>query len=388
MLNYQEGQELHINLWYRAGTSDKVYNLHIVPSKLGLIGNSHGRQQGWDSWAEYGRRGANLTNVPYQQGVEYSTAWSVVSKKYREEIAKGYRDMGSTAPTNQTPFEVERGADKAGVDADAPQILPMLCGISIGAETEAEKYLASTQWHMQEKFDGIRILALVSPRLVVGLQKQGKPRAIPSEVAEWLKKLGVVVGLDGEMIGTHYVVYDLFMLNGKPMHGKPFTQRWEELCKLVPAAAGKPRDDMPVVRAQTWTTPQQKRAAFTQLQKKHAEGTIFRLGVGLYKQGRCDTLIKCKFVATGSFIVTGVRTDGSDSMTVGLHDYPGFRTNVSLIGREDVRVGDVCEIRYLYSVRNPKGASLTQAVMLGVRDDVTPQECTKDQLKFRQEEGG
>jgi hypothetical protein len=314
------------------------------------------------------------------------------------ELKKGYRDTGaSVGATNQTPQEVAQAVQAAGLDT-GPRILPMLCGQSIDADTDAEFYLGSMAHSMQEKFDRERRLVLASSHLVVGVTKEGKPKAVPQHIAKWLKAQKFVAGLDGEMFGDRYVVYDIFMLSDKPLQGQGFSKRWAQLCKLVPAMPKlMDANDTPVVRCQTWTTPEQKRAAFAQLRADEHEGVIFRLNNGVYTVGRSDALLKCKFTASATFIVRGIREKGQNSMRVGLWDWPGFSTDVSLIGRPEVKIGDRVECTYLYA-HNGKGKAKDEGAMsqarwqpyadgtYAVRDDVRPEECVRSQLKFKREE--
>jgi bifunctional non-homologous end joining protein LigD len=49
-------------------------------------------------------------------------------------------------------------------------------------------------------------------------------------------------------------------------------------------------------------------------------------------------------------------------------------------------VGSVVEVRYLYAFR--ESGALYQPVYLGQRDDVDPEECTVDQLKWKATDAG
>ena len=84
-------------------------------------------------------------------------------------------------------------------------------------------------------------------------------------------------------------------------------------------------------------------------------------------------------------VVTGV--NGSKrSVRLGLHDRQCLvpAGNVTIpVGREIPQAGDFIEVRYLYAF--PESGSLFQPVYLGVRDDITLEECSTGQLKFKTE---
>ena len=56
--------------------------------------------------------------------------------------------------------------------------------------------------------------------------------------------------------------------------------------------------------------------------------------------------------------------------------------NVSIPPNHAVpEAGSVVEVRYLYAFRD--SGALFQPVYLGARDDIAPEECTVDQLKYK-----
>lgn len=73
----EAGEE--VLLEYRAGTSDKVYNLSLT-------------QDGeWNVTALYGRRSGNLKEEVKGRGLDYSDAKSIFDKVLSEKLKKGYK---------------------------------------------------------------------------------------------------------------------------------------------------------------------------------------------------------------------------------------------------------------------------------------------------------
>src|SRR5664279_248962 len=86
-----------ITLYYREGSSDKVYQCAIEPAGEHFVVNF-----------AYGRRGSTLntgtkTNVP----VDYDNAKRIFDKLVKEKTAKGYTP-GEDGTPYQTPDTVER----------------------------------------------------------------------------------------------------------------------------------------------------------------------------------------------------------------------------------------------------------------------------------------
>ena len=127
-------------LYYKEGTSDKVYQAQIVPN--GDL---------YDVTFAYGRRGSTMTtgkkNTTPLGAVEAS---DVYNKLIREKMAKGYTE----------------GIDGAAYTATADEerntgILPMLLN-SID-ESALDYYMHRPDWVAEEKFDGRRMMLRKKP---------------------------------------------------------------------------------------------------------------------------------------------------------------------------------------------------------------------------------
>lgn len=252
--------------------------------------------------------------------------------------------------------------------------------------TTLEMFIKSDAWVMEQKLDGNRIL-LMSPGT------DASPNAITRNGQLYSKRLPKCVldfrfpegdwALDGELVGDTFWVFDLLVLSSSPSTtadnlAEPLYVRramLETFLQSVPNQFGL------VPQAKTID---EKIALADRALKEGFEGLMLKLVESPYRSGgRTEEWLKLKFTATADCIVTGVRTDGKDSVDLGLNDNGKIVAvgRASLIGKEKngtVAVGDVLEVRYLYT---GAGGRLYQPTILCKRDDKRPHECTPDQLR-------
>ena len=118
------------------------------------------------------------------------------------------------------------------------------------------------------------------------------------------------------------------------------------------------------------------------------EGVVFKKLDAVWKEGRPEVggdMVKCKFWATLSAIVDSEDT-GKTSFISYVLDPEGKRVYLgkcTALGKVMPVAGDIVELRYLFW---HQGGKLTQAVFLGIRDDVDPTTCTTSQLKVKKHE--
>jgi len=121
------------------------------------------------------------------------------------------------------------------------------------------------------------------------------------------------------------------------------------------------------------------------LKRENREGIVFKNLSAAYVAGRPASggdNLKLKFHATGSFIVNKVNSKRSVSLML----FDGHKIvpagNVTIPPNHAIpAVGAVVEVRYLYAF--PESGCIFQPVYLGVRDDITAEECTITQLKYK-----
>jgi bifunctional non-homologous end joining protein LigD len=203
----------NITLYYREGTSDKVYQCAIEPAGERFVVNF-----------AYGRRGSTLntgtkTNVP----VEYDNAKRIFDKLVKEKTAKGYT-QGEDGTPYQTPDTTERFTG----------ILPQL--LNPIDEAEALRLLNDTAFVMQQKFNGRRMLIRKQDAVIHGINKKGLLIGLPETVFHDIHQLPGNFILDGECIGDVFHAFDLLMVNNEDLRPYPYRERLTALMNLLASA--------------------------------------------------------------------------------------------------------------------------------------------------------
>ncbi len=268
-----------VTLYYRQGSSDKVYNAAVDEVPGGYVVN-----------VAYGRRGSTMqtcskTHAP----VSLDEAKKIYSKLVREKTAKGY-----TPGVNGTPYS---GTDNA---QRSTGILPQL--LNAIDEQHAENLIADCGFWMQQKMDGKRVI-IQSGDKIVGINRKGLTIALPESIVQSVTKIETPCTLDGEAIGDTFYAFDLLSMNGMDYGSCPYRERYEALVRLVGRGIGA------IVVVETYTLTADKRAAFERLTRANTEGVVFKNPNAPYTAGRPASggpQLKFKFVATGTFIVAGV----------------------------------------------------------------------------------
>jgi bifunctional non-homologous end joining protein LigD len=234
---------------------------------------------------------------------------------------------------------------------------------------------------MQEKHDGRRLLVQKHAGVLTGINKLGLSVAVPSTIEEAAKAFHQDFLIDGEAVGDVLQAFDLLGIDGKSVTHEAYTDRYLHLLNLL--FTGQQRHIKLVATA---FMPKQKQDVLEVLRKEGREGVVFKNLQASYTPGRPasgGSQFKFKFCESASFIVGKV--NGKRSVALKLFD----GTDLVLVGnctipqsREIPEPDDVVEVRYLYAF---KGGSVFQPVFIGRRDDVKPEECSIDQLKFKSE---
>jgi bifunctional non-homologous end joining protein LigD len=363
-----------ITLYFKAGSSDKVYQASLERKGAGFIVNF-----------AFGRRGSTMqagTKTP--SPVAYEAARKIYDKLVAEKTAKGYSPGEAGTPYQHTDQE-----------SRATGIFPQLLN-SID-EAAACRLIADEAWAMQEKFDGKRILVrkAAAPASgssggeVTGINRKGLTIALPQPLADCVRSLpGGDLVLDGESIGDTYTAFDLLELGGTDLRPQPYRLRLKALIDLVRAVGA----EGPVRLAKTVTERAGKQAFLAELRARKAEGAVFKRLDAHYTPGRPASggaQVKLKFTATASCLVACIN---AGKRSVALELLEGRKRvpigNVTIPANQPIPAqGDIAEIRYLYAFSG-EGGSLYQPVYLGQRDDIAASACTMGQLKFRSQEAG
>lgn len=348
-------------LFYRDGSSDKEYHAAINQA------DTRHAEGGYTVTFAFGRRGNALTagtktNTP----VPLEKAQQIYDKLIAEKTAKGYTPDGSGAAFAMTDYE----GRLSGLN---PQLLN-----SIGEEA-ALQHLEDDTWCMQEKFDGRRIMVAVSGGKAEGSNRKGLYVSMPQEISDGLACLPDCE-LDGELLGGSYVAFDLLRLGEADQRDRSYQERYDLLAKTITPCAE-------VRLSETAWTVTAKKALYGRIAAAGGEGVVFKRVDGESVAGRPasgGSQVKCKFYATCTCLVTAQ----NDQRSVRLHllDATGSAVsvgNVTVSSNKTVpQAGSLVEIRYLYAY---KGGSLYQPAYLGQRDDLDPEACVLDQLKYKPE---
>ena len=349
----------NITLYFRQGSSDKIYQAAIEPKGGGFTVNF-----------AYGRRGSTLsTGTKTQSPVSHAEAKAIYEKLVKEKTAKGY-----TPGADGTPYQHTEKAEQAtGIHC---QLLNPV------EEHDAEKLIEDSAYWMQEKWDGRRLLLHKQDGKITGINRRGLAVALPEPLVLDANHCDMDFILDGEAIGDMLCVFDVLLIGDEEIGGCRYTER---LLRLMNLLASFQHPSMHLV--ETHFTAADKRDAFEHLKSEGREGVVFKHVDAPYIAGRPasgGSQLKHKFHETASFIVGKI--NAKRSVTLQLLD------GNTLVGAGNVTIppnheipapGQIVECRYLYAFK--ESGCIYQPVYLGVRDDIRAEECTTTQLKYKAE---
>ncbi|MBE0542256.1 MAG: WGR domain-containing protein [Verrucomicrobia bacterium] len=346
-----------ITLYYREGSSDKVYQCALTPAEASRYSVTFA----------YGRRGATLnTGTKTSSPVSYEDAKRIFDKLVREKLAKGY-----TPGADGTPYVGSNG------DKQPSGYLPQL--LNPIEEADVPRFFRDAAYCAQEKFDGRRLLLRKHGAAIEGINKKGLIVGLPEPVFQAIHKFPGDCVLDGESIGDMFHVFDLLELEGQDIRGWSYRERLVGLMNLLASVQQR------VIRfTETAYTTEQKSGLHATLQAGRKEGIVFKRLDAPYTPGRPNSggpQVKHKFYATLSAVVSKVNAQRSVEIRLLGKDGWALAGNVTIPPNQEVPVvRQVVEVRYLYAT---DAGILYQPVYLGERDDVEPTDCVRSQLKFK-----
>jgi bifunctional non-homologous end joining protein LigD len=384
-----KGDVMQISLYFKEGSSDKVYTLSIEP-----VGS------GFAVIAQYGRRGGAMAVDTKTKGgpVDAAAAQRLFDKTVREKLAKGYvagppahlvaaDGARNTLVAGASPTASVPPASAATTADVAPQLLTPL------DQAAAARLVADDAFWLQRKYDGKRLVLRGTKGRVIAFNRKGLPCPIAAPVAAAAQQLADVADftIDGEEVQEHLFVFDILALNGASSRALPYSERLQALTALIDAID---QPDPAIIVVPTARTDAEKLAMLEALTAAHAEGFVLKRHAAPYAAGRHESQYKVKFWASASVLVLGpngskqslaiaLLDDQGAPVPVGHVTMPTKRPDGALIKlAQDFPTGTVIECRYLYAYR---GGSLYQTVFLGIRDDVDPRDCTFAQLKYKED---
>ena len=204
-------QTVGITLYYREGSSDKVYHAVIEPQGEGFVVNF-----------AYGRRGSTMsTGTKTSSPVDYDSAKNIYDKLVREKVAKGY-----TEGPDGTPYQHTEKEDR--VTGLLPQLLNPI------NEQEVKRLLKDPSWALQEKFDGRRVLVRKAGAEIHGINRKGLLIGLPSPIVVGAHKITSDFILDGECVGDVLYAFDVLECDGQDYQSLPYRRRLVQLSNLIP----------------------------------------------------------------------------------------------------------------------------------------------------------
>jgi bifunctional non-homologous end joining protein LigD len=320
-------QTERITLYYREGSSDKVYQAALETQGEGFVVN-----------IAYGRRGSTLqTGTKTAAPVEYDSAKRTYDKLVGEKKAKGY-----TEGPDGTPYQHTDKEDRA------TGILPQL--LNPIDEQEVKRLLKDRAFCLQEKFDGRRMLIRKHGAAIYGLNRKGWLIGLPETVFQVVRAISSDFILDGESVGDVFYAFDLLEWDGEDYRVQPYQRRLVSLARILN------RPGLRAIRlAETAINPANKERLFRHLQAEKREGVVLKQLDAPYTPGRPNsggTQLKHKFYATCSAVVSKI--NDKRSVELRLLNGQGWLPvgNVTIPPNFAVpAVGDVVEARYLYAFR-------------------------------------
>lgn len=360
-------QQLKAHFTCTEGGSDKEYEIHLIAEGDGYVLHTY-----------HGARGKSLKlTVKTKAPVSYEVAKKAYDKAYKERLAKHYKPSDADG-------EMSAPACRELVTTSMmPQLLNPI------EECDVEQYLDSPEWIAQEKHDGDRRGFELTASTAVSANRKGFSVAYPQCVPDGISR-GCAdyfpLTVDGELIGTDYVIFDVRVYLGQSVEHLSVTGRIALLDKLGTALTAAGVTNVRVVK--TAFSSAEKRALLIRMKEQRREGVVFKRVDAPYVPGKPNsggTQLKFPFRKNATGIVISHHATKS-SVGIGMLDEQG---NVIPVGnctippnKSTPPVGALVDVQYLYAYQ---GGSLFQPVYLRERDDVSREECTLSRLHFKAE---
>jgi bifunctional non-homologous end joining protein LigD len=343
-----------IALYFQQGTSDKVYHASLEEVDSGnFIVNF-----------AYGRRGSTLTTgTKTKTPVDYVSAKKIYDKLVKSKTSKGYKP-GEEGPQ----YVTDTDRKDTGIQC---QLLNFI------EEPNVIQLINDDAWWAQEKFDGKRML-IRKTDTIIAINRKGLSVGAPGTILNSAEQVESTYLVDGEAVGEKLFVFDLLEVNQTDVKETPYSQRLSQLESLGLKGA--------IIVVETAKTKSEKQQLYDRLKADDAEGIVFKQHSAAYTAGRPNsggTQVKFKFYATASVIVTKKNAKRSVAMAVLADGNQVEVGNVTIPANQKVpAVNSIIEVRYLYAY---KQGNLYQPTYLGIRDDMSLEDCSISQLKYKQE---
>lgn len=353
-------QPMQTSLICQENGSDKVYNAQLIPQDQGFVVNF-----------QYGKRTGPLkAGTKTASPLPYAQAKKTYDKLVASKVAKGY----TPDCTSATEFQAVTGSSKKS------DFVAQLCNPI--DEALAESLLFNSDWQSQEKMDGERRAIHAECDKVEGMNRKGIIVPLPKPLADEMREQAANTGtlrVDGELIGDVLYVFDLLIHCGDDIRE---SLSWEERMTLATHTfRNSPRiRPLPVAKS-----AQEKKDLWDRVLANRGEGIVFKKRDSRSTGGRPNSggnWLKLKFTESASCIVLS-SNPGKRSVSIGLYSNGELvpAGNVTIpVSYEIPESGKIVEVEYLYATA---ASILYQPVYRGVRTDIDPEACSRNQLKYK-----
>ena len=241
---------------------------------------------------------------------------------------------------------------------------------------DAVALFESDDWGVEQKVDGTRVVIQVDGDDVRFYASNGEPLKHATSMLH-VKRLKAALpageySLDGELLWTgDYWAFDM------PGHNGTFAQRRAALEEFFATTdVSDPVRLLPQAR-----TLEEKVGLFKQVYAQGGEGVVLKhLGKSYELDRRVNHQLKLKFTKTVDCVISARNVRGKENAELELYDTDGQPVAIggcSMIGKPAAQIGDVVEVKYLYSTEDGR---IYQPTLLRIRTDKRKHECTTDQL--------
>jgi len=347
------------SLWFKDGSSDKVYNCTLEVDTSGYVVNF-----------QYGRRGSALTSgTKTISPVDRAKAERIFDKLVAEKTGKGYQFVGSCGGITTV---------QQGKIMDGPVIL-----LTPTDEEGALRFMNNPDFLVQQKMDGVRFFLEWKDNTFTAYNRKRREVPIPPKLMADLRMASLPGEceflIDGELVGDTYHAFDLVYVYAIKDPEKSllnvgmnntFIERFHALKQLFFDDATAPFKEMDhITYVPCLDVARDAKEQLRLMEESGMEGVVFKLKREKVVHGTLGDYYKFKFYNTTTCLVTQVNDQRSVGLSMKQNDVVmDFVGNVTIPSNHEVpQVGDIVEVRYLYYFR---GGSLYQPVYLGKRSDL------------------
>lgn len=346
-----------VRLYNDHNGSDKVINMRLIEVAGGFVMNY-----------ENGPNGGTMTpRTKTPTPVTLAEAEKEWDKLYKAKVKPNeYRIDGADVEDSSytAPMQTKTSSGKAN----------MMSG-EVKDDSHRNELLNSSNYVVQEKFDGVFLKVIVKDGGVLGSNKKGLLINVPECLKSELSSSGKIFESDAEHVGFHLYMFELPSCDGMSAKSR-YDQRHSLLCNL-----GVENTHIHIVSS-SGTTRESKLAKIKEIKDRGGEGVIFKALDAEYVSGISPVIFKDKFKASATVCVISHNT-GIESVMIGAFDSNGVMKTLNALStpRGKPPVGSIIEVEYLYA--NPKTDALQQGVFKSYRPEQDLADCKTSKFKYK-----